>query len=189
MSSASNDHLCLDCQGYKEEDLCPTCFRKKYLPVRDVTGIDAPIRNAPILDGPIVDAPILDGQVLNAPIVDGPVLDAAIIDDPFLNAAAKDDPIIDAQDANEDNEGSMRHLMEIIKINPPMLFGFCVECEEWNICQNAKAHRILQWVEDSYRYRKQRELDEVYVTWIALPYELISDNDDYTPLNLDEVDV
>ena len=107
-----------------------------------------------------------------------------------------DNPIIDvsfvdASIVNQSNEGDMENLMELSKLDPPMFNGLCIECEDFqggNICQNAKANRILQWVEDTYRYRKEREIEELYVTWNVLPFEILNYDDDYTIDNMNDID-
>ena len=95
-------------------------------------------------------------------------------------------PVLDPVQ-NVNNEGDMKHLIELSKIRPPMLFGLCMECENpHDICQSARANRILQWVEDTLRYKNERELEELYVSVNLLPFVLLDDDDDYTPDNVDD---
>ena len=95
-------------------------------------------------------------------------------------------PVLDPVE-NVNNEGDMKHLIELSKIRPPMLFGLCMECDNpHNICQSYRANRILQWVEDTLRYQKERELEELYVSVNLLPFVLLDDDDDYTPDNVDD---
>ena len=95
-------------------------------------------------------------------------------------------PVLDPVE-NVNNEGDMKHLIELSKIRPPMLFGLCMECDNpHNICQSYRANRILQWVEDTLRYQKERELEELYVSVNLLPFLLLDDDDDYTPDNVDD---
>ena len=37
-------------------------------------------------------------------------------------------PVLDPVE-NVNNEGDMKHLIELSKLDPPMLFGLCMECE------------------------------------------------------------
>ena len=97
-------------------------------------------------------------------------------------------PVLDPVE-NVNNEGDMKHLIELSKLDPPMLFGLCMECEDFqNICEYARANRILQWVEDTHRYRKEREVEELYVTWNLLPFEILNYDDDYTIDNVNDID-
>ena len=143
-------------------------------------------KNLPVINGQVINAPVVDGPVVEAPIVKAPVIGDQVLDNPIIDVS-----FVDASIVNQSNEGDMENLMELSKLDPPMFNGLCIECEDFqggNICQNAKANRILQWVEDTYRYRKEREGEELYVTWTVLPFAMLNHDDDYSIDNINEID-
>ena len=143
-------------------------------------------KNLPVINGQVINAPVVDGPVVEAPIVKAPVIGDQVLDNPIIDVS-----FVDASIVNQSNEGDMENLIKLSNLDFPMCNGLCEECEDFkggNICKIAKANRILQWIENTYRYRKEREGKELYVTWTVLPDAMLNLNDDYSIDNLNEID-
>ena len=66
---------------------------------------------------------------------------------------------------SKSNVDDMEHLIKISKILPPTKFGFCIECDNFNkICKSGKASRMLQWVDDTRKYKHERAEEEIQLS-------------------------
>ena len=66
---------------------------------------------------------------------------------------------------NNSNVGDMKHLIELSETLPPLQFGFCTECANLNkICKSGKASRVLQWVDETRKYKHERSEDEIQLS-------------------------
>ena len=102
---------------------------------------------------------------------------------PVLNPVqnANNEGDVQAKSVSDD----MEHLIEVSKLDPPMIFGLCIECDNFHdVCKSARANRILQWVEDTLKYKNERAPEELQVS-VNLLHPL-PDNDDYTIDNVDD---
>ena len=66
---------------------------------------------------------------------------------------------------NNSNVGDMKHLIELSETLPPSQFGFCTECANLNkVCDSGKASRVLQWVDETRKYKYERGEDEIQLS-------------------------
>merc|ERR1711874_519607 len=162
METPRREYYCLDCIGIKDDDLCRACFKERYQPVKKT--VENKIRNE------------IQNKMINKNEQENVVVDTIKTEN---------------KKVNQSNDGDMENLIKLSNLDFPMFSGLCIECEDFqggNICKIAKANRILQWIENTYRYRKEREGKELYVTWTVLPDAMLNLNDDYSIDNLNEID-
>ena len=164
METPKNEYLCLDCVGIKDDDLCRKCFKERFQPVKKT--VKNKIRNE------------IQNKMRNK------------IENEQENVVI-DTIKTENKKGNQSNEGDMENLIKLSNLDFPMFNGLCEECEDFkggNICKIAKANSILQWIENTYRYRKEREGKELYVTWTVLPDAMLNHDDDYSIDNINEID-
>ena len=92
---------------------------------------------------------------------------------------------------NNSNLGDMNNLIEISETLPPSKFGFCTNCANLNkVCNSAKASRVLQWVEESRKYKFEIPLS---IDVLKINVKYCEDNNEPAPLgkgvdSIDDID-
>ena len=81
---------------------------------------------------------------------------------------------------NNSNVGDMKNLIELSETPPPSKFGFCTECANLKkVCDSGKASRVLQWVDETRKYKYERGEYEIPLSINMLKeFDPLNDIDD-----------